>query len=48
MIKSETTNSYLIVENLGKIFKQGDNEVHALKNISFTIDNGEFITIMGP
>src|SRR3989304_305100 len=31
-----------------KIYKSGDIETHALKNISFTISEGEFVAIMGP
>ncbi|OLS27690.1 MAG: hypothetical protein HeimC3_02670 [Candidatus Heimdallarchaeota archaeon LC_3] len=48
MIESKTAISYLVIDSLSKIYKQGDNEVHALKNISFILDKGEFITIMRP
>ena len=37
----------LKVENLTKIYGQGENRVEALKNISFTVNRGEFIAIMG-
>ena len=35
------------IENLKREFKMGDEVVHALKGISFGIDSGEFVTIMG-
>lgn len=35
-------------KNLVKIYKNGDNETWALKNVSFTIEKGEFVAIMGP
>ncbi len=34
--------------NLNKIYKTGETETIALDNISFTIENGEFVAIMGP
>ena len=36
------------VNNLYKSFKLGKESVEVLKNISFTIDQGEFLSIMGP
>jgi putative ABC transport system ATP-binding protein len=38
----------LKVENLSKIYGSGDTAVKALDNISFSIDKGEFIAIIGP
>ncbi|MEL4308326.1 ABC transporter ATP-binding protein [Joostella sp. CR20] len=35
------------IENLKRSFKMGEETVHALKGISFTIHEGEFVTIMG-
>lgn len=35
------------LENLRRIFKVGNEEVHALRGINFTINEGEFVTIMG-
>ncbi|WP_333859047.1 ABC transporter ATP-binding protein [Clostridium sp.] len=40
-------SNILKVENLTKIYGQGENRVEALKNISFTVNRGEFIAIMG-
>ncbi|MFA5751152.1 MAG: ABC transporter ATP-binding protein [Candidatus Paceibacterota bacterium] len=36
------------VKNITKIYKTGDIEFQALKNISFSIKDGEFVAIMGP
>ena len=34
-------------ENLTKIYNPGENEIHALDDVSFQIDDGEFIAIVG-
>jgi len=34
--------------NISKIYKTGDEENAALKNVSFRIEKGEFVAIMGP
>ena len=36
------------VENLKKIYKTGDVELHALDGVSFGIERGEFVCVMGP
>lgn len=36
------------VENLYKTYDLGEQQVHILKDINFTVDKGEFISIMGP
>ena len=44
-----TTDKALIsVKNLEKIYKLGDMEVHALRDVSLTIEKGAFVAIMGP
>lgn len=37
----------LRVENLNKIYGKGENEVKAVDNISFSVEKGEFIAIVG-
>lgn len=39
--------SILKVENLVKIYGQGENEVKALNNVSLEIEEGEFVSIVG-
>lgn len=38
----------LEVTNLSKIYGKGDTMVKALDNVSFTVDKGEFVAIIGP
>lgn len=35
------------IDNLGKVFQMGSNELHALKGINLSIKDGEFVAIMG-
>jgi putative ABC transport system ATP-binding protein len=41
-------SDFIRVENLTKIYTLGDVAVHALDDVSTTIDRGSFVTIMGP
>ncbi len=36
------------IKKITKTYKNGDNETHALRGVSFTIQDGEFVAIMGP
>ena len=36
------------VNNITKVYKMGEVEVHALRGVSFTIRRGEVVSIMGP
>lgn len=38
----------IVLEDVSKVYKTGDIETYALKNISITIDDGEFLVILGP
>ena len=38
----------LRVENLAKIYGKGEQAVHALNNVSFSVNKGEFVAIIGP
>ena len=35
-------------KNITKIYKTGDIEFEALKGVSFKIEDGEYVAIMGP
>jgi len=38
----------LRVEHLSKIYGQGENEVRALDDVSFSVEKGQFVAIIGP
>jgi len=38
----------LKIENLTKIYGQGENQVRALDGVSFSVEKGEFLAIIGP
>ncbi len=38
----------LRIENLTKIYGSGENEVRAVDNVSFSVEKGEFLSIIGP
>ncbi len=38
----------LKVEHLKKIYGKGDNEVRAVDDVSFSVEKGEFVAIIGP
>ena len=38
----------IILKNVNKIYKTGDIETYALKNVSLEIKQGEFLVILGP
>ncbi|MFA7662979.1 MAG: ABC transporter ATP-binding protein [Patescibacteria group bacterium] len=40
--------SMIKCENIGKVYKTGDTEIEVLKQISFEIEKGEFVAIIGP
>ena len=37
----------LKVENLCKTYGKGNNQVHALNGVSFSVEKGEFVAIVG-
>lgn len=38
----------LKVEGLTKVYGKGENEVHALDGVSFSVNKGDFVAIIGP
>ncbi|MDO9130378.1 MAG: ABC transporter ATP-binding protein, partial [Anaerolineales bacterium] len=41
-------NPVIVAENLTKVYKMGEVEVHALGGVSLKIERGEVVAIMGP
>ncbi|WP_018752930.1 ABC transporter ATP-binding protein [Paenibacillus sanguinis] len=41
-------NVVMEIRNLRKIYHVGDQEIHALRDVSLSIHEGEFVTVMGP
>ncbi|NMC45796.1 MAG: ABC transporter ATP-binding protein [Chloroflexi bacterium] len=48
MESTKEKNSNLVLEQVEKIFEQGNNHVRAVDNISIDIHEGEFLTLLGP
>ena len=36
------------IKNISKIFTMGDEQIKALDDVSFTVNKGEFVSIIGP
>ena len=46
-LEGQDMSKMLIVNNLKKIYKNGNHETFALNGINFTVDKGEFVAIVG-
>lgn len=42
------SSTVIRMQNVSRIYQMGDNIVNALRGISFSIQQGEFVSIMGP
>ena len=42
------TLEILKVEDLTKLYGNGENKVRAVDNVSFSVEKGEFLAIIGP
>ncbi|AFM25397.1 ABC transporter ATP-binding protein [Desulfomonile tiedjei] len=41
-------NKIVVIEHLSKSYMRGDQEIPVLRDISLTVDEGEFLALMGP
>jgi putative ABC transport system ATP-binding protein len=41
-------NSVVKLEGIEKVYKRGSEEIHALKDVNFSLPKGAFVSIMGP
>lgn len=46
--RKENDMEILRVEHLKKVYGRGENEVRALDDVSFSVEQGEFVAIIGP
>ena len=47
-MQSNTPSPIIVAENLTKVYASGRIQVQALRGVSFTVDTGEFVAIVGP
>lgn len=40
--------AFIEVKNLSKIYQMGEVKIKAIENVSFSIDEGELVVILGP
>jgi len=48
MTTNTTSLGNLSLQSISKVFEQGNNQVHAVDDVSLDIQGGEFITLLGP
>jgi putative ABC transport system ATP-binding protein len=47
-MKNKTTSTIIKIKDLSKIYRVGEVETTALSKVSFSINEGEYVAIMGP
>lgn len=46
--RSDVKQHKIEIVNVNKIYDMGRESLHVLKDINFTVDEGEFVAILGP
>lgn len=45
---AEHTSEIITMQNVNKSYKMGSGSLHVLKDISLTVEQGEYLAILGP
>lgn len=48
MVTAEMMEQIIIMENINKSYHMGENSLHVLKDVSMTVEKGEYLAILGP
>src|ERR1700741_2404087 len=48
LVPQEASSPIILAENLTKVYSAGSIEVSAVRGISFAVEPGEFVAIVGP
>jgi putative ABC transport system ATP-binding protein len=46
--RSPTDGAIIRLDHVSRLYRMGEADVHALDDVSLTIDRGEFVAVMGP
>src|SRR3954469_17462776 len=46
--KGRQMESLISMRNIWKTYQMGDEELHALRDVSFNVEKGEYLAIIGP
>ena len=47
-VPADQGNGFVKLENVERIYKMGDQEIRALKNITLNLASGQLIVVLGP
>jgi putative ABC transport system ATP-binding protein len=47
-VQAQASSPIIVAENLTKVYRSGRLEVPAVRGVSFTVNRGEFVSIVGP
>ena len=47
-LPQQNTSEIITMQNVNKSYKMGSGSLHVLKDISLTVEQGEYLAILGP